>query len=314
MPRILAVLSLMVLIAGCGAWDGPRVSSPGMDRSPGNYAVGFTFSQDDEDVRKPESSPFRSGVGENPATVSSLVLAQTDTGAEDDGLAGDYDELGDDDLDFLDDEDLDGSTRTAASVPDPFSPFNRAMFQFNDRMYWWVLKPVATGYKEVVPTPARSGIRNFFDNLAAPLRFVNCLFQGKVDAAEQEMARFLLNSSVGGGGVLDPADKHEDLVGRDEDFGQTMGYHGVDTGPYVVWPLFGPSSVRGTVGGICDILTAPEAWLTPWWISGSMDVLERVNSTSFNLEAYDSLVEISLDPYEAVKNAYLQNRISKVRE
>ena len=119
-------------------------------------------------------------------------------------------------------------------MPDPLEPLNRAFFEFNDGLYFWVLKPVATGYKTVVPEEARVCVRNFFHNLAFPVRFVNNLLQGKFFGAFEETCGFLVNSTVGLGGLADIATA-VDLKRHDEDLGQTSG--GLWCGPCLLYPL-----------------------------------------------------------------------------
>ena len=138
------------------------------------------------------------------------------------------------------------------AVADPIIGFNRAMFVFNDKLYFWVLKPVASGYRVVVPTPVRVSIKNFFFNLLMPVRLVNCLLQGKGKAAAGEFGRFVANTTVGVLGLFNPAKDYPHLNPPVEDFGQTLGYYSVGNGIYIIWPLFGPSTLRDTVGSIGD--------------------------------------------------------------
>ena len=134
------------------------------------------------------------------------------------------------------------------TIADPIEPFNRAMHHFNDKMYFWLLKPVAQGYKAVVPEPARISVKNFFSNLGYPARFLSCLLQADFCGAATETGRFTINTLWGIGGLLDPAaGKELDLQKQDTDLGQTLGVYGVGHGFYIVWPFFGPSSPRDSV-------------------------------------------------------------------
>ena len=134
-------------------------------------------------------------------------------------------------------------------MPTPLEPFNRAMYHFNDKLYFWLLKPVAQGYGKVVPEAARVGVSNFFANLAFPIRFVNCLLQANFEGAAAELGRFTVNTLWGVGGFLDPASSKDiNLSKQDEDFGQTLGAYGLGQGFFINWPIFGPSSPRDTVG------------------------------------------------------------------
>lgn len=130
---------------------------------------------------------------------------------------------------FYDDvSEYDGDVDDAlAMVADPFAGFNQAMFIFNDKMYFWVLKPVASGYRYVMPTHMRIGIKNFFFNLLTPVRLANCLLQGKGKAAGGELGRFFINSTVGMLGFFNPAKAYPELNPPEEDFGQTLGYYGI---------------------------------------------------------------------------------------
>ena len=200
-------------------------------------------------------------------------------------------------------------------IPDPIEPLNRVFFHFNDKLYFWVFKPVATGYKRVVPEPARLTVRNFFSNLTMPIRAVNCLLQGKFGGFGNELLRFLVNSTVGFLGFQDPAKTALGIAKQDEDFGQTLGFYGLGPGFYINWPLIGPSSLRSTFGIAGDIYLDPMAYI-------SFDFTEyvfiragdRVNETSLALGEYESLKKASLDPYVALRDAYYQYRQNKIKD
>jgi phospholipid-binding lipoprotein MlaA len=203
----------------------------------------------------------------------------------------------------------------APKVSDPLRPWNKAMFHFNDKLYFWVLKPVAKGYKAVVPTPARKGIGNFFDNLATPVRLVNCIFQWKGRSAKAEIDRFLVNSTIGVLGFMDRAKEFPGLEKPpEEDFGQTLGVWGAGNGIYLVWPVFGPSNIRDSVGMIGDHFLDPFSYVDEQTITMSMSGLETVNSTSFRIGDYEALKEAAVEPYEAFRNVYYQYRQKAVKE
>jgi len=198
-------------------------------------------------------------------------------------------------------------------IADPLEPFNRAMYHFNDKLYFWVLKPVAQGYGKVVPEPARVGVSNFFANLTFPLRFVNCLLQANFKGAAAEFGRFMINTLWGIGGFLDPASSEDiNLSKRDEDFGQTLGVYGLGQGFFINWPLFGPSSLRDTVGLLGDAFLTPATYLNPWYAGAGTRVYDRVNDTSLKIGDYESLKEAAIDPYVALRDAYIQYRLKKV--
>jgi phospholipid-binding lipoprotein MlaA len=210
------------------------------------------------------------------------------------------------------------------TVADPIAGFNRVMFTFNDKLYFWVLKPAAIGYRTVVPTPVRVSVKNFFFNLLMPIRLVNCLLQGKVKAAGGELGRFFINSTVGLAGFLDPAERYPELNPPPEDLGQTLGYYTVGNGIYIVWPLFGPSTLRDTMGSIGDWAMNPVSFmqlvnvdagaLTSGTTNAVAYGVRTVNDTTFRIGDYETLKNAAMDPYEAFRNAYIQNRISKIAQ
>ncbi|MFZ5569808.1 MAG: MlaA family lipoprotein [Thermodesulfobacteriota bacterium] len=226
------------------------------------------------------------------------------------GEEGDED-FDDEDLDFLDEEELDDP---AASVPDPLEPWNRAMFHFNDRLYFWLLKPVCRGYNYLLPVFARTGIKHFFVNAAAPIRIFNCLLQGRVMDAEAEWARFLMNSTVGAAGFGNPAETIPDLYRRDEDLGQSLGAFGIGDGFYLIWPVIGPSTLRDSLGDIGDGFLNPRFYLNPFLLSAGLWSLEKVNDTSFRLGDYETLMEAAMEPYDALRDGYIQSRMKKIAE
>lgn len=205
------------------------------------------------------------------------------------------------------------SEEAKGEIADPLEPFNRAMYHFNDKLYFWVLKPVAQGYGKVVPEAARVSVRNFFANLAFPIRFVNCLLQANFEGAAAELGRFTVNTLWGIGGFLDPASSKDiNLSKQDEDFGQTLGAYGLGQGFFINWPLFGPSSPRDTVGLIGDAFLTPSTYLSPWYTGAGTRVYDRVNDTSLKIGDYESLKEAAIDPYVAIRDAYVQYRVKKV--
>lgn len=200
-------------------------------------------------------------------------------------------------------------------IADPLEGMNRVFFEFNDKLYFWFLKPVATGYRTVLPEPARVGIRNFFNNLSFPVRFVNSLLQGKMEGAVNEFARFMGNSVFGLAGFLDVIPEDCDLKRQDEDLGQTLGSWGLGSGFYIHWPIFGPSSVRDTFGRVGDGFLDPLNYLIPHTkYNVPTKFFDRVNDTSLRIGDYESLKDASLDPYVAVRDAYFQYRRSKIAE
>ncbi len=210
------------------------------------------------------------------------------------------------------------------TVADPIAGFNRAMFVFNDKLYFWVLKPVASGYRVVLPTPVRVSVKDFFFNLLSPVRFVNCLLQGKWRAAEGEFCRFVVNTTAGCLGLFNVVRDKPSFNPPEEDFGQTLGHYAVGNGFYIVWPLFGPSTLRDTVGSIGDWALNPVSFMqlvnvdASGLTSSTTNVaaygVRVINDTSFRIGDYEALKNAALDPYEAFRNAYIQNRRSKIAQ
>lgn len=200
-------------------------------------------------------------------------------------------------------------------IADPLAPLNRAFFHFNEKLYYWILKPVARGYGRVLPERARGRIRNAFENLRMPKRCLNALLQGDFRGSGTELARFGVNTTVGVLGLGDPAGKALGLKPRREDTGQTLGLYGVGGGVYLNWPVWGPSNLRDTVGMVADSLLDPLLYLIPD-PSGRIGVRagERLNSVSLRIGEYEALTDDALDPYTAIKDAYTQRRVYLIRE
>jgi phospholipid-binding lipoprotein MlaA len=199
-------------------------------------------------------------------------------------------------------------------VPDPLAPFNKAMYHFNDKFYFWLLKPTARGYRAVFPEPARVGISNVFSNLGFPLRFVNCLLQANLKGAGIEISRFSINTTMGIGGLFDPARSLFKLPEKDEDFGQTFGVYGIKEGFYIMWPILGPSTIRDSVGMIGDYFSDPISYVKPLEASLGIDAYKKVNDTSLKIGDYEALKKAAIDPYIAIRDAYIQNRETKVKQ
>ncbi len=247
--------------------------------------------------------------------VSEKIPAQRqDALIDDNGVAVASDNNGepffDEDFDLLEEE----LAEQTVEVSDPLEPLNRLMYNVNDALYFWVLNPCAKTCKAVVPEPARIGIHNFFQNLTTPVRFVNCLLQGKGGAAETELNRFLINTTAGVLGFGDPArDKHS-LQPVAEDLGQTLAIHGLDNGFYIVWPLLGPSTVRDSVGMVGDLFLNPVFYVKPAEDSISISAGEFVNESSFRIGEYEAFKSMDLDPYVAMRESYIQYRNKQIQE
>jgi phospholipid-binding lipoprotein MlaA len=220
------------------------------------------------------------------------------------------------DLDqYFEEEDVPVST-PVADTHDPLEPINRAFFTFNDKLYFWALKPVSTVYAAVLPSKLRIGIRNAFDNLLAPVRIVNNFLQGKVDRSGKELVRFAINTTVGVGGLADVAKNDFHLAESDEDLGQTLGIYGAGEGVYICWPFIGPSNLRDTIGLVGDGFITPIYYLTGGNIYAAAGVKtgERVNDVSLRLGDYERWKEAAIDPYVSMRQAYRQSRQNEIND
>ncbi|MBS3764785.1 MAG: VacJ family lipoprotein [Planctomycetes bacterium] len=192
-------------------------------------------------------------------------------------------------------------------IPDPLEPMNRVFFVFNDKLYFWVLKPVAQGYSAIVPKIARRGVGNFFSNLGMPIRAVNCLLQGDISGTGIELGRFGVNTTVGVLGFGEVATGWG-LKMQKEDFGQTLGFYGMPPLLYLVWPVLGSSSVRGTIGKIAD------GYLYPPNYVDYLPLYDKLNYISLHIGDYEGIKEDALDPYVAIRNGYHQHRQHLIRD
>ncbi|NNL76343.1 MAG: VacJ family lipoprotein [Desulfobacterales bacterium] len=202
-------------------------------------------------------------------------------------------------------------------IPDPFQGLNNGFYIFNDKLYFWLLKPVAQVYGFVIPKEIRASIKNAFYNIRFPVRFINCLLQGKGGKAGAEFGSFFLNSTVGFLGIANVASHYPHLDPSPEDFGQTFAVWGIGSGAYLMLPVFGPSSFRGLFGLIGDTAADPIFWATfneEWWVSPAIRAGETVNATSLRIGDYEAIKEAALDPYVAIRNAYVQNRNKLIAE
>jgi len=220
----------------------------------------------------------------------------------------------DSDMEDLDDDFFDDEfEKDPDQIADPLSMWNRAMFHFNDKLYFWVLKPLARGYKAVTPDFFRTGVKNFFRNITTPIRLVNCALQGKGEASGIEIARFVVNTTVGVLGLGSPADNYPSLIRPDEeDLGQTLGKYGIGNGFYIVWPVIGPSTVRDTVGRVGDWFLNPISYIEPPEASWAVWGFDKVNQTSFRIGDYEALKKAAIDPYVALRDVYIQFRTKKI--
>ncbi len=193
---------------------------------------------------------------------------------------------------------------------DPWERVNRSTYKFNDVLDRAVLKPVAKGYSHL-PHAVQNGVQNFFSNLEYPVVIVNDLLQWQVKPFFSDIGRLVYNSTVGLGGLFDPASR-AGLEKHDRDFGQTLGKWGVPKGPFVMVPFLGPYDVRDAVGaGTLDTVTNPRFYL-PFWYNAGLYAVREVDVRA-RLLPLDATIQSAYDPYSFIRNAYLQNRDFKVK-
>jgi phospholipid-binding lipoprotein MlaA len=199
-----------------------------------------------------------------------------------------------------------------ADPRDPWERFNRASFKVNDALDRAILRPTSRAYVKVMPRVVRTGVSNFFDNLETATTLINDALQGKMAAAGHDTARLLMNSTLGLGGLFDPATA-AGIDKNDEDFGQTLGKWGVPSGPYLMVPLFGPSSLRDLPARGVDTFTDPSHYLEDDSTRYTLTAIEIVDLRAGLLDLDDQLNQ-SFDRYAFVRNAWLQRRAFKVSD
>ena len=275
---LIATLAFFIILCGHPPADG-------FPQTDMNYLA----QQTEESTDKPSETVMGEGSGE----------------AEADEEEDEFDEYDDE---YADEEEVE-------LIADPLIGLNTGLYHFNDKMYFWLLKPVAQGYKFIIPFEFRSVIKNMFYNIRFPVRFINCLLQGKGQKAVAEASSFFLNTTIGILGMADAASHWPHLVVSKEDLGQTFAVWGIGNGAYLTLPFLGPSSVRDGLGIVGDIFLDPLFWLdldlkTRIALRGG----EVVNATSLSIGQYEALKEAAIDPYVMIRNAYVQNRNKLIAE
>lgn len=212
-----------------------------------------------------------------------------------------------------------GWTRLYAAEPttaklngDPYERLNKKLFSFNDGLDRYLLAPVSRGYDKVTPGPVGRGVTNFFNNLGEPRVVLNGALQGKLGQAVSDSVRFLVNTTLGIGGLFDVA-RHFGIKRHKEDFGQTLAVWGMKRSAYFVIPILGPSSVRDGIGEMVDFFTYPLLYYHDAGVRNWLYVLQLVNRRANLLSATDVLSEAAGDyRYEFVREAYWQNRKNEI--
>lgn len=200
---------------------------------------------------------------------------------------------------------------------DPLENFNRRMFKAYQGIDKAVFRPAAMGYKHVVPVPVRSGIRNFFSNLGEPIVFLNYILQLKFGKAGETLGRFVVNSTVGIGGLADVAkNKAVNLPHRSNGFGNTLGFYGVKPGPYIFLPIVGPTTLRDFLGGQADAAVLPASVGKPFTrveYQVPRTVLRGLNERAESDGDLKALFDSAVDPYATLRSVYLQNRAAEIQ-
>lgn len=253
-------------------------------------------------------------VSETPSIVrkknTGLIAANAQAASE--AVESEEADFQEDDLDEELFEEFD-DTAELQLIADPLYYFNYAMYSVNDFLYFAAIKPIATGYKFIIPTPVRKGVNNFFHNLLFPVRFINNLLQGEIKDAGTEFQVFLINSTFGVLGFNQVAQNDFDLQTNDEDLGLTFGSYSIGQGFYLVLPILGPSTLRDALGRVGDSFLTPVNYAEPWELLWGLRITDSVNATSLRLGDYEALKKAAMNPYTALRNAYIQYRKEKLK-
>jgi len=196
---------------------------------------------------------------------------------------------------------------------DPWENMNRKIFVFNEAVDAYALEPVATAWDFVFPDFVQIGIRNIFAHTNTPIVMAHDVLQGKPAAAGVDLVRFIANTIFGFGGLVDVASM-DGVPKNDEDWGQTLGVWGIESGPYLMLPFFGPSTPRGTVGLAADTFSSPHSYYIPFWANAMLTGTKLINTRAYYLEEIDQSRADAFDYYIFVRDAYLQNRRSKLND
>jgi len=213
------------------------------------------------------------------------------------------------------DADFDDWDAPVKLIADPFEPINRGVFWVNDKLYFYLFKPIARGYGAIVPRPARVSVGNFFSNVSTPVRVGNALLQFKFTNAGTETYRFIINSTIGIAGLFDPAASVAEVRRVPADFGQTLGKYGFGHGFYLVLPIVGPSSLRDGTGTFVDSFADPARYAglsTEDLIL--IRVLDSTNRLSLDRDTYEGIKRDAIDPYLFIRTAYAQRRLAQIGE
>jgi phospholipid-binding lipoprotein MlaA len=220
----------------------------------------------------------------------------------------------DTDLSYLSDdyEEKIEKKNTNIEVYDPIEPVNRGIYAFNKAIDRNLLHPVARGYREFIPSFLRERVRNFLLNLKEPVRLVNNALQGDIDGAFVSFWRFTINTTIGLGGINDVTG-HTNLKIESEDFGQTLGFYGLDEGPFLMLPLLGPSNLRDLAGAVVDTAATPTTYFDDV-VNISVSSVDVINKREAVLDYTDDIEKNSFDPYSTYRSVYTQYRKNLILE
>lgn len=312
--RILFLLFVATLSAGCSQ----QAAKTGQMEDP-KAETGVVKAEDDEKQEEKQEIAKETPSGETSFNGSETALElKAGEEAEDSGadIEETAEESGDDEFSEFDEFEEEFGDVEEEAVSDPFEGYNRFMTGFNDKLYVWVLNPVAKCYRWILPECVRRGIDRFFTNLLYPVRAVNNLLQGKLRNTGEETLRFVTNSTIGLLGFFDPAKEWFGLEAHDEDFGQTLGFYGIGSGPHIVLPFFGPSNLRDTLSLYPDYTYLDPAGTQVETTEAkiALEVFETVNYTSLHIGEYESLKKDAFDFYTFLRDSYEQKRQKEIEE
>jgi len=204
-------------------------------------------------------------------------------------------------------------------VKDPYEKYNRKMFNFNNKVYRYIFTPLSKGYDFLIPQKIQGSFNNLIRFATTPKRFFNNLFQKKFKSSFVEFERLIINGTIGIGGLFDPANRLFGLNQQTEDFGQTLGHYGVGTGPYIIWPIVGPSTSRDAFGLGIDTAFNVFQWFSYYDVESedvfeAMRIMKRINNYSYNVRGnYERITDSAIDPYIALQHAYIKNRERNIK-
>lgn len=305
-PLVLGLIVILTFTAGGCATTAANTTAVPHDltlESPVPATVAHADSAGDVDelvVAEPANADViaaASATDQDPEAGSADPAARTDAELDFDALYGPYDPVADPTL---------PAAAQMAGVYDPWERYNRAMHRFNNAVDRTIARPLAKFYVAVTPRPVRLGVGNFFNNLGQPVTAINALLQGKPGQAGHAIGRFALNTTLGIGGIFDPA-SDANLDRRSEDFGQTLGVWGWEQSRYVELPLFGPRTVRDVLGILGDAPLSPLRQVGEDKVRVPLQGLQLVDVRT-QLLATDSLREGAADDYALVRDAWMQRR------